>query len=359
MMLRHLAGHAPLALLVPIGLTAQMTTPASTTWHDPLPSESRLGKIRQLTFEGNNAEAYFSADGTHLIFQRQIDVVSGCDQQYIMRVDGSGMRRVSNGEGRTTCGYFYQNDQRILYSSTFANGPACPAPPDRSQGYVWPLNRLEIYSAALDGSDIRPLTKTGGYNAEATLSPDGKRLIFTSTRDGDLELYTMNVDGSDVRRITHRVGYDGGAFFSPDGRSIVWRAWYPETASDSADYLGLLKAEMVRPSRMELWIADADGRNARQITNLGGAAFAPFFAPDGKSIIFSSNHHDPQKRNFDLYLIGIDGTGLERVTWDPDFDSFPMFSPDGRYLVWGANRHAATEGDTNIFIAEWKGTPRR
>ena len=317
------------------------------------PGERHFGKVRQLTFEGNNAEAYFSSDGTRLIFQRQVDVESGCDQQYVINVDGTGLRRVSNGLGRTSCGYFYDADRRIVFSSTHEHSPACPAPPDHSQGYVWPLGHFEIYSAKADGSDLRPLTRNGAYNAEATLSPDGTRLIYTSTVDGDLELYTMNVDGSDVRRVTHRVGYDGGAFFSPDGRQIVWRAMYPVTAQDTADYRRLLAQRLVRPSKLDIWVANADGSGARRVTDLGGANFAPYFHPDGKRIVFASNHENPRGRNFDLYLIGMDGTGLERITFDEDFDGFPMFSPDGTRLVWASNRNAASPGETNIFIADW------
>ncbi|MGE0351884.1 MAG: TolB family protein [Gemmatimonadales bacterium] len=320
----------------------------------PEVGENHLRDIRQLTFGGNNAEAYFSASGRQLIFQRQEKVNEGCDQQYIINTDGTGLHRVSNGEGRTTCGYFYANDRRILYSSTFKYSPACPPAPDRSHGYVWPLGHLEIYTARVDGSDLQPLTANGAYNAEATVSPDGRTIIFTSTMDGDLELYTMNIDGTGLKRLTHRVGYDGGAFFSPDGKMIVWRAGYPETARDSADYLSLLEKRLVRPSRVELWVANADGSNPRQITRLGGANFAPFFHPDGRRIIFSSNYENPHSRNFDLYLINVDGTGLEKITTHPDFDGFPMFSPDGKKLVWASNRNAVTEeGETNLFIADW------
>ncbi len=319
----------------------------------PLPEETHLRQIRQLTFGGNNAEAYFSRSGRHLIFQRQEQVNEGCDQQYIIGIDGKGLRRVSSGLGRTTCGYFYDDDRRILYSSTAGHSPACPTPPDRSQGYVWPLGHFEIYSDRREGGDLRQLTRNGTYNAEATLSPDGSRIIFTSTMDGDLELYTMAVDGSDLRRVTHRFGYDGGAFFSPDGSQIVWRASYPETAKDSADYARLLGQRLVRPSKLELWVANADGSGARQITQLGGANFAPFFHPDGRRIIFASNHHDPRGRNFDLYLVGVDGAGLRRITHDSDFDGFPMFSPDGRKLVWASNRNAREQGETNVFVADW------
>lgn len=323
----------------------------------PEPGEGHLRNIRQLTTSGNNAEAYFSSDGRRIVFQRQEHVDQGCDQEYIMNSDGSGLRRISNGWGRTTCGFFYDGDRRVLYSSTFQHDKACPPRPDQSFGYVWPLSPLEIYTSRTDGADLQQLTNNGAYNAEATVSPDGKTIIFTSTRDGDLELYTMDIAGRNVRRITHRVGYDGGAFFSPDGSKIVWRAGYPGTAADSADYLRLLQNRLVRPARVELWIADADGRNARQITHLGGANFAPYFLPDGKRIIFSSNFPEPRTGHFDLYLINADGTGLERVTTHPEFDSFPMFSPDGRKLLWASNRHGREAGETDIFIADWVDQP--
>jgi len=326
---------------------------ASRVYVDPEPGERHLRNIRQLTFTGNNAESYFSSSGKQIIFQRQEHVEQGCDQEYIMNSDGSGMRRISNGWGRTTCGFFYDGDRRVLYSSTFKHDQACPARPDQSFGYVWPLGHLEIYTAKTDGSDLRQLTDNGAYNAESTVSPDGKTIIFTSTRDGDLELYTMDLEGKNVRRLTHRLGYDGGAFFSPDGSKIVWRAGYPATTTDSADYLRLLHNRLVRPARVELWIANADGSDPHQITRLGGANFAPFFHPDGRRIIFSSNYLDPRSGHFDLFLINADGSGLEKVTTHPDFDSFPMFSPDGRKLLWASNRHGREAGETDIFIADW------
>lgn len=341
------AGPGPSPAPVPA-----LTRP-SATYVTAEAGERHLRNIRQLTFGGNNAEAYFSRSGRQLIFQRQEQVGAGCDQQYVMNIDGSGMRRVSNGLGRTTCGYFLANDQRIIYASSFKHDAACPEPPDQSRGYVWPLGHLELYTSRLDGTDLRQLTNNGAYNAEATLSPDGKTILFTSTMDGDIELYTMSVDGGNVRRFTHRLGYDGGAFFSHDGKRIVWRANHPTTARDSADYVGLLRARLVRPARVEVWVANADGSDARQVTRLGGANFAPFFHPDNKRIIFSSNHTNPRSGAFDLFLINDDGTALEPVTTHPDFDSFPMFSPDGRKLVWASNRNQATPGETNLFIADW------
>lgn len=339
--------------MIPTVLTALLQ---ATTVLAPESGEVRLRNIRQLTFGGQNAEAYFSRSGRRLILQRQ-EADTGCDQQFVINVDGSGLRRVSSGLGRTTCGYFFDGDRRIFYASTQHLGPACPPRPDYSQGYVWPLFDYDLYVANSDGGHARRLTTNAGYDAEGTLSPDGRTIVFTSLRDGDLDIYTMHVDGTHLRRLTRTLGYDGGPFFSPDGKHIVYRAWHPPTASDSADYLALLRQNLVRPTRMEIWVMDSDGGNQRQVTSLGGANFAPFFHPDGRRIIFASNHTNPRSRNFDLYLINLDGRGLERVTTHADFDAFPMFSPDGRRLVWASNRHGRAAGETNIFIADWVERP--
>jgi Tol biopolymer transport system component len=319
----------------------------------PEPGERHLANLRQLTFGGQNAEAYFSRDGRHLIFQATTGD-QRCDQQYVMRVDGTGLRRVSTGRGKTTCGFFFDDDRRILFSSTHHAGDACPPAPDFSQGYVWALDDFDIYTAAADGSDLRRLTDTPGYDAEATLSPDGRTVVFTSMRDGDLDIYAMGTDGANLRRLTHEPGYDGGPFFSHDGTRIVYRAYHPETPAEVAEYRALLARNLVQPSRMEIWVMDADGGNRRRVTGLGGANFAPYFTPDDRRIIFASNHENPRGRNFDLYLVDLDGANLEPVTRHADFDGFPMFSPDGRRLVWASNRNGRTPGETNIFIADWR-----
>jgi len=341
------------------GLAALTTVAASCTTTEspavvraPESDEPFFARLLQLTFDGQNAEAYFSPDGSRLIFQRTDDL-HPCDQQFLINVDGTGMERVSNGLGKTTCGYFYDGGHRVLYSSTFHSGEACPAPPDYSRGYVWGLDDFDIYTSSPDGSDLERLTETEGYTAEATLSPDGNTIVFTSVMDGDLDIYTMHVDGSNITRLTTTVGYDGGPFFSPDGSMIVYRSWHPTSPEETQEYQVLLASGLVRPSRMEIWLMNADGSNQRRITDLGGANFAPFFHPDGLRIIFSSNHENPEGRNFDLYVIGIDGTGLVRVTSHGDFDGFPMFSPDGTKLVFASNRYGAVEGETNIFIADW------
>ena len=316
------------------------------------PDERHIANLRQLTFGGENAEAYFSRDGKRLIFQSTRDGRT-CDQQYIMNIDGSNVHRVSTGGGKTTCGYFFDGDRQIFFASTHAADSACPPRPDPSKGYVWGLDPFDIYTANPDGSGLKRLTNYGVYTAEGTLSPDGHTIVFTSLKDGDLDIYTMNVDGTNIRRLTTAAGYDGGPFFSPDGTQIVYRAWHP-TDSALTNYQELLRQRLVRPNRMEIWVMNADGSNQHQITNLGGANFAPYFTPDGKKILFSSNYKNPRSRNFDLYLVNTDGTGLEQVTTHTEFDGFPMFSPDGTKLVWASNRHDSKPGETNIFIADWR-----
>jgi len=367
MTIRHAAAFVPaLALLfftaslalVPGG-TASGQTADQTSGQDPSlvdPRESRFGEIRQLTFQGENAEAYWSFDGERLVYQSTPTPGEGCDQIYLLDPETGESTLASTGTGRTTCAYFYPGGDQILYSSTHHYSLACPARPDFSQGYacaVYPS--FDIFAAVPGDPNPRQLTTTFGYDAEATVSPTGHRIVFTSLRDGDLDLYSMLPDGSDVRRVTDRLGYDGGAFYSPDGSQIVWRAHYPETAEEREDYLALLAEGLIRPSALEIYVADADGSNPRQLTNNGAANFAPYWHPSGEQVIFSSNMDDPRGRNFELYLINIDGTGLERVTWSEGFDGFPVFHPDGDRLVFGSNRNESHEGNTNLFLAEWRG----
>ncbi|HYG64935.1 MAG TPA: M20/M25/M40 family metallo-hydrolase, partial [Thermoanaerobaculia bacterium] len=349
-------------LLIALPFPASVLTPASVSASPgPVPVDPRevhLAELRQLTFGGENAEAYWSPDGTQLVFQSTRPPYA-CDQ--IFRVPAAGGAspeaspvRVSTGQGRTTCPYFTADGRRILFSSTHHAASACPPPPDRSQGYVWPLDpSYEIWSAEPDGSGLARLTDNDAYDAETTVCPLDGSLLFTSTRDGDLELYRARADGGEVRRLTHAPGYDGGAFFSPDCAKIVWRASRPKEGEELDDYRRLLARGLVRPSRLEIWVADADGGNARQVTSLGAASFAPSFFPSGDRIIFSSNHGDPKGREFDLWAVNVDGTGLERITHTPGFDGFPLFSPDGTRLAFSSNRVQAAEGETNVFVARW------
>jgi len=315
--------------------------------------EKRLKNIKMLTEVGENAEAYFSFDGSKIIYQSTVGDLK-CDQIFTMNLDGSDKRLISTGKGRTTCAYFYPDGTKILYASTHHFNENCPPPPDRSKGYVWKLyDEFDIFMANADGSDLVQLTNSGKYDAEATISPKGDKIVFTSTRDGDPELYLMNLDGSEQTRLTFEKGYDGGAFFSADGSKIVFRASRPKTEKELEDYNELVNEGLVRPTNLEIYVIDADGKNMKQVTNLNAASFAPFFHPDGKRIIFSSNYGSKDRREFNLFIVNIDGSGLEQITFNPTFDGFPMFSPDGKYLIFGSNRFNKNPNDTNVFIAEW------
>lgn len=361
----HIGSLLPLVGAVTISAAAvapcaRATVPARAR-RDP--RESHLANVRQLTFGGQNAEAYFSHDGARLVFQSVRDG-HPCDQEYVMRTDGSGVMRISTGAGRTTCGWWLPGDQRLLFSSTHASSPDCPPPPDYSHGYVWPVySTYRIYTVNQDGSDLTPLyprsLKPGeqpGYNAESVLSSDGKRIVFTSDRGGDLDIWVMDVDGRHARQLTHTLGYDGGPWWSPDDRHICYRAYHPVTEAEKADYRALLARHLIRPTTLDLFVMNADGSGVRKLTNdraANIANFAPSWTPDGKALVFASNRDDPQRRKFDIYKIDLDGTGLERITYGGQFDSFPMFSPDGKHFVWASNRNGSAPHETNIFIADW------
>ena len=315
--------------------------------------ENHLINIRMLTDGGENAEAYLSFDEKKLIYQATFGDMK-CDQIYSMNLDGSEKQLVSTGNGRTTCAYYLPGDERIIYSSTHMADSECPAPPDRAKGYVWQLyDSFDIFSANADGTDVTPLTFSGKYDAEATVSPKGDKIVFTSTRDGDPELYVMDIDGSNQTRLTFEKGYDGGGFFSQDGSKIVFRASRPKTEAELADYEELANNGLFRPSILEIYVMNSDGSDIQQVTDFGKASFAPFFHPDGERIIFSSNVNSQSGRDFDLYLINIDGTGLEQITFNDTFDGFPMFTKDGKQLVFCSNRFNKNDGDTNVFIADW------
>ena len=327
------------------------------------PEEHHFKNIQQLTNGGDNAEAYFSFDGKYLIYQRT-EAKAGipCDQIWMGKIPAAGEtfkpKLVSNGLGRTTCAFFYPNGKHIVYASTHLGGIECPPVPDRekTKRYIWPIyESFDIFKADTNGNIIKRLTTTKGYDAEATISPKGDRMVFTSMRDGDLELYTMNLNGKKVKRITHSLGYDGGAWFSPDGTKILWRASRPKTEAEIKDYKELLLQGLVAPTSMEVYIANADGSDVKQITNLGQANWAPNFLPDGKRVMFCSNHEYPRGFPFNMYLMNADGTGLRKISRDRGFDAFPMFSYDGRRLLFSSNRNNGGTRETNIFMAEWVG----
>ena len=345
----------PKPAVQPVALAMAEETARDIKTADPAKESRHIKNIKQLTFGGENAEAYWSFDGKKITLQSTRDNLKA-DQIFTMNADGSDVKMVSTGKGRTTCSYFLKGDKRILYASTHLAGDAPPPPPSQSAGYVWAVYpSFDIFTARADGSDLKRLTDTEGYDAEATVSPDGRKIVFTSMRNGDLDLYVMDIDGKNVKQITDELGYDGGAFFSPDSKMICYRANHPKTPEDVKVYKDLIAQNLVKPSKMELYVMNADGSNRRQVTNNGNANFCPFFTPDGKKLIFASNMDDPKGRppNFELYLVNLDGTGLERVTYEPNFDGFPMFSPDGKKIVWASNRLAKVRGETNVFVADW------
>lgn len=341
-----------LIALAVLALTRQPVTNATQTKSLAFPGEKHLANIKQLTFEGENAEAYFSRDGKRLIFQRAVKG-DGCDQIFSMNVDGSNLKMLSNGEGKTTCAYFTPDNKSIVYASTHKADKQCPPKPDMSKGYVWALYPgFEIFKARLDGSNAQVMAPSPRYDAEATIRADGK-IVFTSLRSGDLEIWTMDKNGKNLKQLTTTLGYDGGPFWSWDGKWIVYRAHHPETEKEKADYTTLLKEDMIRPTKLDLWLMDENGNNKRRVTTLNKASFAPFVFPTKQRIIFSSNINDARGRDFDLYAVDFDGQNLERITTNDSFDGFPMFSPDGKKLVFCSNRNQAKAGDTNVFIADW------
>lgn len=324
--------------------------------------EKYLKNVTMLTRGGDNAEAYWSFDNQMLVFQSNYRPWGvECDQIfYFNPFEGNLINKkpemISTGNGRTTCAYFMPGDTTVVYASTHLGNEDCPPVPERRTDgkYVWPIyNGYDIFITDLSGNVIQQLTDEAGYDAEATVSPQGDKIVFTSLRSGDLELYTMDIDGSNVVQITDRLGYDGGAFFSPDGSKLIFRASRPETDAEVKEYKELLAEGLVMPTQMELFICNADGSDIRQLTDLGKANWCPFFHPSGEKVIFASNHETERGFPFNLYLINTDGTGLEQVTHDGTFDAFPMFSPDGKYIVFGSNRFNGGTRDTNLFIAEW------
>lgn len=326
------------------------------------PEEKHLANVRQLTFGGDNAEAYWSFDNTKLVFQSNNPAWGlKCDQIFFTSIASEDLankkpQMLSTGQGRTTCAYFLPGDKTIVYASTHLGGAECPKEPERKPGgkYLWPIyDTYDIFVADLKGKIRKQLTKEKGYDAEATVSPKGDKIVFTSTRHGDLDLYTMNIDGSDVKQITHELGYDGGAFFSPDGSKIVFRASRPKTEEQKKEYRDYLAQGLVAPTEMEIFICNADGSDLKQITTLGKANWAPFYHPSGKKILFSSNHKGTRGFQFNIFMINEDGSGLEQVTYDGVFDSFPMFSYDGKKLVFSSNRNNGGTRNTNLFVADW------
>ena len=349
-------------ILIAVCLFSGIVAKAQEKKNLAYPDEKHFKNLRQLTTGGDNAEAYFGFDNEHITFQRT-NPKEGlmCDQIFYGAIPKSAnekftYKRVSTGKGRTTCAYLMPDKKHFLYASTHLASEACPPTPDRSviKKYVWPVyDSYDIFVANFKGKITKRLTSTPGYDAEATISPKGDKIVFTSMRNGDIDIYTMDIDGSNVKQITNTLGYDGGACFSPDGKKIVWRASRPETEQERKEYRDMLSMALVMPTHMELFIANADGTDAHQVTHLGKANWAPAFTPDGKKLVFASDYEYERGFPFNLYLINLDGTGLERISHDGSFDAFPMFSPDGKKFIFSSNRNNGGGHDTNVFVCDW------
>lgn len=343
-----------------ISVTAQPTPPSDTLLY---PEETHFKNVQQLTFGGDNAEAYWSYDSKYIVFQRtQPKEGILCDQIFVGKVpekagDPFTYKMISTGKGRTTCPFFTKDGKYVIYASTHLGGDSCPPTPDRKKygnKYIWPLyDTYDIFMADLDGKIVKQLTHSKGYDAEATLSPDGKKMIYTSDKDGDIDLYVMDLKSGKEKRVTNTLGYDGGAWFSPDGKKIIWRASRPKTEAEIKEYKELLAENMVAPTNMEVYTADIDGNNVKQVTSYGQANWAPAFMPDSKRIIFASNHEYKRGFPFNLYTINEDGTNLQKISRDRGFDAFPMFSPNGKKIVFCSNRNNGGTRDTNVFVADW------
>ncbi len=313
--------------------------------------EKHFSQLRQLTFEGENAEAYFSPDGKKLIYQ-WTGPDGGCDQQYILDLTSGERKMFSSGKGRTTCGYYdYPKGDRLIYATTEGGKAECPPPPDHSLGYVWALYPDFELVWQKPGGEPEPFVAGPGYDAEATVCFQTGQVVFTSTRSGDLELFIVDGDGKNLKQLTDLPGYDGGAFFSPDCKHIVWRASRPEGKA-LADYKALLAKDMIRPSALEVFWMNVDGTGVKQLTDNGKANFGPYPLNGDAGVVFSSNMGDSE-REFDLYLVGLDGGEPERVTYTEGFDGFPMMSPDGEWFVFASNRADPKSRQTNLYIAKW------
>ncbi len=323
--------------------------------------EKHFKNLKQLTYGGDNAEAYFSPNGKSASFQSnnkawglQCDQIFALDIEKALKDTTYKPPMISTGKGRTTCSYYMPDGKQILYASTHKGNDSCPPTPHIKGKYLWAVYKdFDIYVADAKAKIVKQLTDASGYDAEATISPKGDKIVFTSIRSGDLELWTMDIDGKNQKQITNGLGYDGGAFFSPDGKRLVFRASRPKTEEEIKEYKELLSQNLVAPTNMEIYTCKVDGSDLKQITTLGKANWAPYFLPGGKKIIFSSNHHSQKGYDFQLFTVNDDGTGLEQITNESVFNAFPMFSPDGKKLIFSSNRNNHGTRDTNLFIADW------
>ncbi len=351
---------AILGALAAFTLLAVQCSPPRETYRDP--RETHLKHVKRLTTHGHNAEAYFSPDASLITFQSTRDSFA-CDQIFLMDTTGKILRLVSTGKGRTTCSYFL-DDHRIMFASTHETlGPECPSNPLAKELlkkgiYTWPLYNYDLYVRDLETDSLYKLYGSPGYDAELEGPDPHGRIVFTSTKDGDLDLYLLEPPYTgEPRRLTHTPGYDGGSFFSYSGRYIVYRAYHPQDSVELVQYRDLLQKGLIIPfMHLEIYVYDTQTDSTWQVTHTPDKTvnFAPFMLPDEKRILFVSNMHKPGTRDFAIYLINLDGTGLQRVTYAGTFNSFPMVSRDGKKIVFTSDRARGNgEPGFDVFIADW------
>jgi Tol biopolymer transport system component len=310
-----------------------------------------LTNIRQVTFGLAKAgEGYFSPDGHSIIFQAVPHVAPSIFHRPAPDEDGyqiylgalaedAPLRMISTGRGRCTCPFFHPSGKSVLFASTHLNPRTDAEPPrgpaySRTARYRWEFpESMDIFTADLDGKILNRLTDAPGYDAEASYSPDGSRIVFTSFRDGDAEIYVMDADGRSPRRITHARGYDGGPFFSPDGKQIVYRS----------DRKG--------NDLLQIYLNNAQGTAERALTHDEFVNWGPYFHPSGRHIIYATSRHG--HTNYELYLMDVDTGRLERITYHEGFDGLPVFSPDGKRLMWTSSGRVA-DRKSQLFIADFK-----
>jgi len=316
-----------------------------------------IENVKQLSFQGDNGEAYFNSDDSKVIFQSKRNN-NNCDKLYIVDINGNNLTEFVANDGAFTCAYFSLDDRYIFFSSTMHLGSECPEiyKDPNPRKYIWPLRDYEIFR--YDNGAVKQLTNYSGYNAETTTHPFEEKVIFTSLRDGDINLFEMDYNGENVKQITSEYGYDGGAFYSPNGENIVWRAWYPTSDEEISMWKNNLAKKFIESVPLDIYVAKNDGSEKQRLTSNGATNWAPSWHPDGKHIVFSSNMDDWREdynaygSNFELYMINIATKTLTRLTNNDTFDSFSVFSKNGKKIVFSSNRDAENPRNTNIFIAD-------
>jgi Tol biopolymer transport system component len=314
--------------------------------------EDHLTKVTQLTFTGENTQASFSPDNKNIIFQSTRNRLR-CDAIFRMHSDGSDISQISSGKGIASSAVISPDNNSIIYSSTQKVDYQCPSKPEYSKAYSWLLySSYDLFKDELTGGSDERIIKSSSYDGGAVYSPKGDKIIFSSGRTGDLELYIANSDGNNVKQLTNIDGYDGDAVFSRDGKYIVWRASRPK-GNDLHDYRYQLSQGIIKEGKFEIFMMKLAGGKPIQLTNNGATNFSPSFDPNSNNIIFSSNMSQKDGRNYDIYTLNLKTRKLERITYYSGFDGYPVFSSDGKKLLFTSSRNFRYKAEKNIFIVNW------